>query len=98
MSCKVGGHDGGGLHGAEAEVVAGRGDGEAHEVTVLVDGGDKGGHDDGEDLGLPERSPGAGLTGWRRRWYEDQLLCSRAGRGISPGEARRGRSRRQPPR
>ena len=34
----------------EAEVVAGRGDGHAHEVAVLVHGLDDGGHDHGEDL------------------------------------------------
>mmetsp|Transcript_14853 Transcript_14853/g.31498 ORF Transcript_14853/g.31498 Transcript_14853/m.31498 type:complete len:466 (+) Transcript_14853:484-1881(+) len=50
---EVGGHDGGRcLAGTEAKVVARRRDGHAHEVAVLVDGPDDGGHEDGEDLGL----------------------------------------------
>ena len=42
--------DGRRLHRAEAEVVAGGRDGEAHEVAVLVDAGDERGHDDGEEV------------------------------------------------
>ena len=34
------------------EVVTGTGDGHAHEIAVLVDGYDGGGHDDGGDLGV----------------------------------------------
>mmetsp|Transcript_23038 Transcript_23038/g.45947 ORF Transcript_23038/g.45947 Transcript_23038/m.45947 type:complete len:682 (+) Transcript_23038:130-2175(+) len=50
---EVGGDDGGGgLAGSEAEVVSGRGDGHPHEVAVLVDGGDDGGHDHGEGVGV----------------------------------------------
>ena len=48
---QVGGDDGGrGLHGAEAEVVAGRRDGHAQQVGVHVDGADDRGHEHGEDL------------------------------------------------
>ena len=46
---QVGGHDGRRrLAGAEAEVVARRRDRHAHQIAVLVDGRDDGGHDRGE--------------------------------------------------
>ena len=48
---QVGGHDGRRrLAGAEAEVVARRRDRHAHEVAVLVDGADDGGHDRREGI------------------------------------------------
>ena len=55
--------DGGGsLAGTETEVVAGGGDGHAHEISVLVHGGDHGGHDDGEGgLVVAGSVDGAGL-------------------------------------
>ena len=40
------------FHGAETEVVARGRDGEAHQVTVLVDGGNHSGHDQREDLSV----------------------------------------------
>jgi hypothetical protein len=50
---EVGGHNGGGgLAGAETEVIAGGGDGHAHQVSVLVDGGDDGRDNDVESIGV----------------------------------------------
>ena len=67
---KVGGHDGGrGLAGAEAEVIAGTGDGHPHQVSVLVDGGDDGGHDDGEGGVVP----GGGIDGLRVQHHDAVL-------------------------
>ena len=50
---EVGGHDSRRrFHGAETEVVTRGRDGEAHQVTVLVDGGHDGGHDQREDVSV----------------------------------------------